>query len=1019
PAYAGVAVDSGAATSRFSHCLFEYGPVRDESAVSTIADCLFDHTGGQFSLYAPNGANPIVRCTAQFNRDPTFAGGHGIGAGTKGLANCVATGNLGIGLIGGTLEGCVAQENDGHGMVCFSIARLCRAVKNGGRGIHSFGNVEECFAAGNGHGDPSIGWGIRASDRVSSSRAVSNYHGVQASGVEGTTAIGNGPPTAGDPPGIGIQASVTTRCLAIENHGVGVELMASTAIIAVADCYIVRNEQGLVLAGDQEVARSRISENEGDGVASGVILSCVVDHNAGDGAVSSAFLSNSWVVGNGGWGVREPDRSCFLNTCRIDANASGGVLLPPQWTARVQECTVEGNGGIGVDAVKGLLDLTAGIGVSGSTIINNKSFGIRSVNVEDSNIYGNQGSISLNDRLTTGVDYIEERSVVGPITPATRGWDCFWGGKTANEMLEQTVPPQAWPPDPVDVPDGVINVRAIFDHKDDNTRSLVDFWGGGAPGPNMVELFPPAEPDNSPPPFLRRVTPNPDRAVGAGPTTFTLEFSQDMKITGSLSVTFGSTSPYIQHVVRPRPALGLGSGPGWRDSRVWQGWFVIRDDTGDGPQHIRVAGAETLDGRPMPADSGNRFDIDLVGGLCANNGLASALATTNMYLEWGQNGKPAGAQGYNVRRSATGMPGSYSKVNSSLIGAPSEGNVSHNDLSVGPGTAYFYTVDLVDAGSNSIQWTPPFVGITPGDPWTPTPEVTATPTPTLTPATTPSPTPEGTATPAFTSTPTPTPPVTETPTPDVTPTPTISPIRQLIISFYNIILARDPEPGAVEAWEIGYFEYAVSFNIDVRFIPREMARLFFLSEEYTNRSRTNAEFITDCYQVFLGRAPSQIELDNWLGGVWNRAQVMTVFSESEEFANRIQAMYPQYGGDPTRNFVTTMYVGLLDRLVDSAGLEYAAGLFEVARLQGGIEAVRAQAKQMGREVIVSPEFLSKDPTNEGRVARLYRAFLGRFPNDSEIAYWSGLLDAGARTPNDLIDLFAEAPEFTNRLEEFF
>ncbi|HUT23954.1 MAG TPA: formylglycine-generating enzyme family protein [Sumerlaeia bacterium] len=52
-----------------------------------------------------------------------------------------------------------------------------------------------------------------------------------------------------------------------------------------------------------------------------------------------------------------------------------------------------------------------------------------------------------------------------------------------------------------------------------------------------------------------------------------------------------------------------------------------------------------------------------------------------------------------------------------------------------------------------------------------------------------------------------------------------TPIRELITSFYQGILGRDPEPGAVDSWESGYFDYAVSFDIDMRFIPREMARL--------------------------------------------------------------------------------------------------------------------------------------------------------------------------------------------------
>jgi hypothetical protein len=89
------------------------------------------------------------------------------------------------------------------------------------------------------------------------------------------------------------------------------------------------------------------------------------------------------------------------------------------------------------------------------------------------------------------------------------------------------------------------------------------------------------------------------------------------------------------------------------------------------------------------------------------------------------------------------------------------------------------------------------------------------------------------------------------------------------------------------------------------------------------------------------------------------------------------------------------------------------------RKRSGIEAVRAQAKQMAREVIVSPEFLGKQPTTGDYVVRFYRAFLGRFPNDAEIAYWSGELDSGRQDADGLINLFAGSVEFTARLEGFF
>ncbi len=244
-------------------------------------------------------------------------------------------------------------------------------------------------------------------------------------------------------------------------------------------------------------------------------------------------------------------------------------------------------------------------------------------------------------------------------------------------------------------------------------------------------------------------------------------------------------------------------------------------------------------------------------------------------------------------------------------------------------------------------------------------------------------------------------------------------ISTMIESFYHLVLGREPEEGAVEAWEQGYFNYAVDFDIDVRFVPREMGRLFFLSDEYAARERTDARFITDCYWTFLSRYPQTQELDNWTSGEWNRAEAMTIFAESEEFAARVTKMYPDMAGNPTRNFVTTMYIGLLDRLVDQSGLEYASSVFDAAFAQGGLEGCRAQAKQMARDILVSEEFLSKNPTTEDYVIRFYRAFLGRFPSASEIIYWSAELDSGRRTTNDLIEIFADSPEFTGRLQEYF
>jgi hypothetical protein len=319
---------------------------------------------------------------------------------------------------------------------------------------------------------------------------------------------------------------------------------------------------------------------------------------------------------------------------------------------------------------------------------------------------------------------------------------------------------------------------------------------------------------------------------------------------------------------------------------------------------------------------------------------------------------------------------------------------------------------------------------------TATATVTRTFTRTFTPSATPSATRTSTATASATrtrtdtatATATGTATVTATATPTVTFTATVGPTpverepraRSLITSFYVDILGRQPEAGAVDSWYNGYFLAAVNNAIDVRYVPSEMARLFFGSQEYAKRNRSNAQFITDCYQAFLRRQPAQSELDAWLADPsWTRPQVVALFAQSAEFGNYLQAQFPGLAGLAARNLVTAMYIGLLDRLVDSAGLNYFGGVFANAFASGGIEGVRREAANLGRAVLGSAEYLAKNPTNATHVERLYRAYLGRFPAASEQNYWVGELTAGRQTTDSLITAFANSNEFTAILNAKF
>lgn len=236
----------------------------------------------------------------------------------------------------------------------------------------------------------------------------------------------------------------------------------------------------------------------------------------------------------------------------------------------------------------------------------------------------------------------------------------------------------------------------------------------------------------------------------------------------------------------------------------------------------------------------------------------------------------------------------------------------------------------------------------------------------------------------------------------------------LVRHFYNAALGREPEPGAVDAWINGYFLYSLYSEIDVRFIGREMGRIFFFSQEYANRKRDNAGFIRDCYQAFLWRDPSQAELSAWLAGIWDRTQALTIFSESEEFGDLMSVRwFPGYEGKPIRNFVTTMYVGFLDRLPDCGGLDSWSDEMERAADK------RQASKDMALAILHSAEYRARKDSTGETVTRLYRAIMGRFPGSKEVDYWALEITSGRRTVEQVVETFCNTQEFTNRLYQYF
>jgi hypothetical protein len=320
-----------------------------------------------------------------------------------------------------------------------------------------------------------------------------------------------------------------------------------------------------------------------------------------------------------------------------------------------------------------------GAGVSGigggnttfSSILWNGNVGARNIDLMNNcNIWGN-----------SNYDYEETR-----IRTAGQESDVrfnYWGSATVTEMAADPYPGY---------------ITAIHDGFDDPFSAYYANYGGVG----EFSMTPVADaPDQHPPAFLLHVIPNRTNSVNVGKTTFTLTFSKAMNTTVEPAVTFGLNAPYTTHIVK--------ADPGWFDAVTWQGFFWMQSDTGDGVNTIRVSQATDAGGFLIPDDISREFEIDTTGGGSANNGLATALGETKMQLSWDENAKPLTAQGFNIRRSLSPDPGTFTRINSSLVLSP-----SYQDSGLRPGTLYFYIVDIVDSNNNTTQWTPPFFGLTHG-----------------------------------------------------------------------------------------------------------------------------------------------------------------------------------------------------------------------------------------------------------------------------------------------------------------
>jgi hypothetical protein len=158
-------------------------------------------------------------------------------------------------------------------------------------------------------------------------------------------------------------------------------------------------------------------------------------------------------------------------------------------------------------------------------------------------------------------------------------------------------------------------------------------------------------------------------------------------------------------------------------------------------------------------------------------------------------------------------------------------------------------------------------------------------------------------------------------------------------------------------------------------------------------------FVAQQYRDFLAREADADGLNYWTGavnsGATPRAQLAASYLESNEFQGTIAP-------------VARLYFAYFQRVPDYAGLQYWIG-----RYKGGMS-----LNAISQQFAASAEFVSKYGAlnNAQFVTLVYQNVLGRQPDASGLAFWTGQLDSAAIDRGSMMTQFSESAEYRGLID---
>lgn len=118
-------------------------------------------------------------------------------------------------------------------------------------------------------------------------------------------------------------------------------------------------------------------------------------------------------------------------------------------------------------------------------------------------------------------------------------------------------------------------------------------------------------------------------------------------------------------------------------------------------------------------------------------------------------------------------------------------------------------------------------------------------------------------------------------------------ISQLVSDFYQGALGRQPTASELSQWTATLTQAQSQSAGQLLGAAQSLGSTLFTSPEFVSLNTTNAQFVTDLYSGYLGRAPDEQGYANWMSVLNNgssRADVRHGFAFSQEFQNLVAAL---------------------------------------------------------------------------------------------------------------------------------